>query len=78
MCKTRGSKRESTSHGSVITYNNPNYNGVDALNQADGRADSHKPTFLKRLKYDRGQVSLYIGGFNPSTTSGTLSYLEIH
>lgn len=58
MCKTKGSKRESTSHGSVITYNNPNYNGVDALNQADSRADSHKPTFLKRLKYDRGQVSL--------------------
>lgn len=63
MCKTRRSKRESTSHGSVITYNNPNYNGVDALNQADGHANSHKPTFLKRLRYDRGQVSLYYVNF---------------
>lgn len=57
MCKTRRSKRENTSRDSVITYANPNYNGADALNQSDSNANSHKSTFMKRLRYDRGQVS---------------------
>ncbi|XP_063705428.1 low-density lipoprotein receptor-related protein 4 [Culicoides brevitarsis] len=58
LCKPRRGKRETTSHGAVITYNNPNYNGVDPLgNHSEGHSSSRN--IAKRLKYDKAQDRVY-------------------
>lgn len=59
MVNTKRRKREKTtraSQRSVLTFANPNYNGVDALNQPDPGSSSGKSGLFKRLRYDKCQV----------------------
>lgn len=58
--KRKQSRKTSRSGSDVLTFTNPNYNGVDGLcHHHPGEASSSssaRNTIWKRLKYDRAQV----------------------
>lgn len=59
--KRKQSKKSSRSASDVLTFTNPNYNGIEGLCQT-GDSGSSRNTIWKRLKYDRAQVGFFSSG----------------
>nr|XP_040223812.2 low-density lipoprotein receptor-related protein 4 isoform X2 [Anopheles coluzzii] len=74
--KRKQSKKSSRSASDVLTFTNPNYNGIEGLCQT-GDSGSSRNTIWKRLKYDRAQERVfeekYLGVQHHGTSNG--SYL---
>ncbi|XP_053699069.1 low-density lipoprotein receptor-related protein 4 [Sabethes cyaneus] len=58
--RRKQSKKTSRSGSDVLTFTNPNYNGVDGMcHPGGGEPCSSRNTIWKRLKYDRAQELVY-------------------
>ncbi|XP_052860473.1 low-density lipoprotein receptor-related protein 4-like [Anopheles cruzii] len=59
--KRKQTKKSARIANDVLTFTNPNYNGIDGLYQVNDAASSaaSRNTIWKRLKYDRAQERVY-------------------